>query len=114
MSESLERLARNQTLFREVNERVETLGEGDASEFECECSNTDCIEKVELTFAAYERIRSNSTWFVVKRDHDIPQIERIVSQDDGYVVVEKFVAEDYMEERDPGSDGSDGSRPASG
>ena len=73
MSESLERLARNQTLFREVNERVETLAEGDRSEFACECSNTDCIEKVELTLAAYERIPSNSTWFVVKRDHDIPR-----------------------------------------
>lgn len=59
------------------------LAEGDTSEFACECSNTDCIETVELTLAAYERIRSNSTWFVVKRDHDIPQIERVVSQDDG-------------------------------
>ena len=67
MSESLERLARNQALFREVNERVEKIaGDNNAVEFVCECSNTECIESVELTLAAYERIRSNSTWFVIK------------------------------------------------
>ena len=104
MSESLERLARNQTLFREVNERVETLAEGDTSEFVCECSNTECIETVELTLAAYERIRSNSTSFVIKRGHDIPQIERVISRDDGYAVVEKVIAVAHMEETDPRSD----------
>ena len=68
MSESLERLARNQALFREVNERVEKIaGDNNAVEFVCERSNTECIESVELTLAAYERIRSNSTWFVIKR-----------------------------------------------
>ena len=107
MSESLERLARNQALFRQVNEQVEKLAETDSTEFVCECSNTECIESVELTLAAYERIRSNSTWFVIKRDHDIPQIERVVSRDDGYVVVEKLVAQDDLEEMDPRSDGSD-------
>jgi hypothetical protein len=49
---SLERLARNQSLFREVNERIEYLAEvneridycaeGAANKFVCECSNTDC------------------------------------------------------------------------
>ena len=107
MSESLERLARNQALFREVNERVEKIaGDNNAVEFVCERSNTECIESVELTLAAYERIRSTSTWFVIKRDHDIPQIERIVSRDDGYVVVEKLVAQDDLEEMDPRSAGS--------
>ena len=95
MSESLERLARNQTLFREVNERIETTaGDHEIVEFVCECSNTECIESVELTLAAYERVRSNSTWFVIKADHDIPQIERIISRDDGYLVVEKVIAEE--------------------
>ena len=88
-------------------------GDNNAVEFVCECSNTECIESVELTLAAYERIRSTSTWFVIKRDHDIPQIERIVSRDDGYVVVEKLVAQDDLEEMDPRSDGSDKSQPAS-
>jgi thioredoxin-related protein len=119
MSESLERLARNQSLFREVNERIQYLAEvnerigyvaeGATSEFVCECSNTECISTIELTVAEYERVRSNPTWFVIKRDHDLAQIERVVSRDDGFAVVEKLIAEEYMQETDPRSDRSEGS-----
>jgi hypothetical protein len=68
---SLERLARNESLFREVNERIEYLAEvneridyraeGAANKFVCECSNTDCISTIELTVAEYEHVRSNPT-----------------------------------------------------
>jgi hypothetical protein len=119
VSESLERLARNETLFREVNERIEYLAdvnerigyhaEGATSEFVCECSNPECIETIELNLKAYERIRSNPTWFLLKSDHDISQIERVVSRDDGYAVVEKLILEEYMQETDPRSDGAEGS-----
>ena len=60
---------------------------------------------MELQIGEYERIRSNSTWFFVKRGHDIPEIECVVSQDDGYAVVEKLVATDFAREADPRSDG---------
>jgi hypothetical protein len=117
MSESLERLARNQSLFREVNERMQYLAEvnerigysaeGATSEFVCECSNTECISTIELTVVEYERVRSNPTWFVIRPDHDLAQIERVVSRDDGYAVVEKLILEEYMRETDPRSDGSE-------
>ena len=107
MSESLERLARNQSLFREVNERIErTAGDREAVEFVCECSDTDCISTVALKVDEYERVRSTSTWFFVKSGHDIPEIERVVSQSDGYAVVEKLVAIEFAEEADPRTDGS--------
>lgn len=119
MSESLVRLARNQSLFREVNERIQYLGEVNerigynaeaaTSEFVCECSNTECISTIELTVVEYERVRSNPTWFVIKPNHDLVQIERIVSRDDGYAVVEKLILEEYMPATDPRSDGADGS-----
>jgi hypothetical protein len=119
MSESLERLARNQGLFREVNERIEYLAEvnerigylaeGARNEFVCECSNPECIETIELNLKAYERIRSNPTSFLIKPDHDISQIERVISRDDGYAVVEKLIAQEYLEETDPRSDGPQGS-----
>ena len=77
MSESLERLAHNQALFREVNERIQYLGEvnerigysaeGATSEFVCECGSTECISTIELTVVEYERVRSNPTWFVISR-----------------------------------------------
>jgi hypothetical protein len=98
MYASRERLARNEALFREVNERLKYLAEvneridyfaeGATNEFVCECSNTECISTVELTVAEYERVRSNHTWFVIKPDHDVARIERVVSRDDGFAVVE--------------------------
>ena len=119
MSESLERLARNQSLFREVNERIryladvneriEYVAEGATSEFVCECSNPECISTIDLTVVEYERVRSNPTWFVIKTDHDLAQSERVVSRDDGYAVVEKLILEEYMRETDPRSDGAEGS-----
>ena len=119
MSESLERLARNQSLFREVNERIQYLGEvnasigyvaeGATSKFACECSNTECISTIELTVVEYERVRSNPTWFAIKPDHDLAQTERVVSRDDGYAVVEKLILEEYMRESDSRSDGAEGS-----
>ena len=112
MSASRERLARNQALYREVNERIQDLAEGeDITEFVCECSNTDCMEFVALTNSQYERVRSDSAWFVIKPEHYIPQIERVISQAAGYAVVEKFVAEEFLEEADPRSNGFEG-RPA--
>ena len=117
MSESLERLARNQSRFSElserfeylaeVNERIGYLAEGSTSEFVCECSNTECISTIELTVVEYERVRSNPTWFVIKPDHDLAQTGRVVSRDDGYAVVEKLILEEYMPATDPRSDGSE-------
>ena len=119
MSESLGRLARNQSLFREVNERIQYLAEvndrigyvaeGATSEFVCECSNTECISTIELTVVEYERVRSNPTWFVIKADHDLAQGERVVSRDDGFAVVERLILEEHMSETDPRSDGAAGS-----
>jgi hypothetical protein len=57
----------------------------------------------------YERVRSNPTWFVIKPDHDLARLERVVSRDDGYAVVEKLIAEEYMRESDPRLDGPEGS-----
>jgi hypothetical protein len=104
MSESLERLARNQSLFREINERIEKIAGGnEAVQFLCECSNTDCPDTIELNVSEYERVRSNATWFMITPGHDIPQIERVISQDGGYAVVEKLIGVEYMEVTDPRS-----------
>jgi hypothetical protein len=44
MSDSLEHLARNESLFREVNERIEDVaGENEAVEFVCECTDEVCV-----------------------------------------------------------------------
>ena len=53
------RLAQNEALFREVNERVETLadqlGPDVPYEFLCECANADCTFRISLPLSVYER-----------------------------------------------------------
>ena len=94
-----ERVARNEALFREFNERVEDVAgsldvrsEGDALriEFVCECGDLDCMERIELTRVSYEQVRSDPKRFVVAPGHEGPEVARVVGKGEGYVVVEKI------------------------
>jgi hypothetical protein len=84
--------ALHQTLLREVNERIEQLngnGELEGGVVLCECGHPGCLEKIEITAAAYERVRCFPTHFLVKAGHATAGSERIVEQTNGYLVVEK-------------------------
>jgi hypothetical protein len=43
-----------------------------------------------LTTQEYESVREHATRFVLLSGHDIPEVERIVHEGDGYIVVEKI------------------------
>jgi hypothetical protein len=100
VSISLERLARRQTHFREVNERIEDLtdSEDEAIEILCECSDTECLATLELRKEDYDHVRTVPTWFAIARGHDLPESERMVGEFDGYAVVEKIIEQEYAEE----------------
>ncbi len=106
----VDRAARNEALFRRVNERLEEVNEAfstvvDDAEFVCECASIDCVEKIELTLAEYEALRSVPTHFVVKRGHVLPESERVVEDRGDYSVVEKFGhAGERARQLDPRSD----------
>ena len=106
MSLSDERLAKNEILFREVNERLDDLATpwSKTTEYLCECSETSCIEIVELTNTEYERVRSRATVFVLRPGHERPEIEKVVEEHEGFVLVEKIVAVEEIIEQDPRSD----------
>jgi hypothetical protein len=105
ISVRLERLALNQVVFREVNERLlELLGTSPGTtEFLCECSNPECTDAVPLTLLDYERVRSRSSQFVIVPGHEIPEIEEVTSASDGYFVVRKLYGAEYAEQTDPRS-----------
>jgi hypothetical protein len=89
-----ERLATNEALFRDVNERIREISDGFGQEeadydFLCECSDPACAERVVLTRAEYEHVRSLSTRFVVAKGHAIPEIETVIEQAKDHVIVEK-------------------------
>jgi hypothetical protein len=90
------RLGRNQSVVRSLNSRLDnglvtpkapfpTEGPG----FLCECSNLDCTEIVYVDLATYEDVRRTEHRFFVRTGHNIPEIEQIVGEGNGYVIVEK-------------------------
>jgi 5-bromo-4-chloroindolyl phosphate hydrolysis protein len=88
------RAARNQALFRAVNEKMESLNET----FEqltpnftivCECADPDCLEMIEVQKEEYLAVRAEPRRFLVRPDHVYPDIEFVVRESTGYVVVEK-------------------------
>ena len=107
-----EKLAANEALFRDLNEQVldadsRFSGPGDEPspyiQFLCECSRTECVEQIELTTHEYESVRAEPTQFALAPGHDNDAIERVILQTERYVVVDKFVAEEFLEQADPRS-----------
>jgi hypothetical protein len=92
------REGRNQSLFREINERVRELNErlGEARlpmlDWLCECANTDCVEQIAMTLAEYGSVRADPARFVVAPgpNHFFRDAEVIVLREERFWVVEKF------------------------
>ena len=101
------RLARNEAIFREVNERIEQLaqrGELDSLQILCECGNPDCKEPLRVSVAEYERLRQEPTDFFVAPGHVIPAIERVVDTTQRFDVVRKLAEEGELAQKtDPRS-----------
>lgn len=109
------RLAKNEALFREVNERIAEITEGLANPealdgLVCECADPLCLERVgPLTIAEYESVRTDSRRFIIAAGHESPDVESIVERQPTYWVVEKHegVPADVARERDPRNEWSD-------
>jgi hypothetical protein len=89
-----ERAARNESLFREVNERIGSTATKLSpmfTEFVCECANDSCFEPVSLTSEEYSSVRRmGPVFFIVKPGHEAADIERVVGGEaDRFEIVEK-------------------------
>ena len=107
MSEE-DRVARNESIAREVNEAIEH-GRGPADveapvAFRCECGTLGCNKLIEVTMGEYERVRSHPRQFLIVTGHEQPEFETVVYAGEDYSVVEKQnEAGREAEERDPRS-----------
>jgi hypothetical protein len=96
ISDWREQEAVNETVFREMNEW--TLEDHDArlglaspiDAFLCECSDRQCTDPIRLTRAEYEHVRAEGVRFAIALRHENPEIDRLLSENDRYAVVEKF------------------------
>lgn len=108
-SEREERIARNEAMFRVANERMadweEQHTESPVESYFCECANTECREHVDLRKADYERVRSDSRRFAIVPGHELPDVETVIEQNDGWAIIEKAPeVSGIVEELDPRRD----------
>jgi hypothetical protein len=102
-----ESLAKNEELFRKVNERIEALSQVVAQddsmmEYLCECDRPDCYDRVKATRSEYEAVRAESTHFIVLVGHEDPRVERVALSNERFLIVEKQgAAAQDAEESDP-------------
>jgi hypothetical protein len=91
------RSAKNESIFRAVNEQIRTISEGFAAAeehdlvvFICECSKLDCIAAVSATLEEYRAVQKRPNQSLIVAEHLDPDRERIVSRTDRFAVVEKL------------------------
>ena len=89
-----ERLALNEFLFREVNERLrEVFAAQHAPEewpsFVCECGDAGCTERFAMTLREYAILRADPACFAVAFGHEIPDIELVLGGNERFVLVMK-------------------------
>jgi hypothetical protein len=94
------RAARNESLFRALNERLEQVREGtqpdEATDYFCECAQRTCASTVQLTPDEYEHARADGNRFIVMPGHLVPDAERITEQHERYWLVEKLGVGSYV------------------
>jgi hypothetical protein len=94
------RAGKNQSLFRDVNERIEDSTEDFGEDLDptkmfdilCECAHPDCIERIRMTRGEYEALRRVPTHFAIRSGHEINDVEEIVASNERYIVVAKLGA----------------------
>jgi hypothetical protein len=89
------KLAETEVLFREVNEGIAAAAErleADEALFVCECSDVNCVHRIEAQLEDYEAVREEATHFLLAPGHEAAGLERVVHRRRGYWVVEKVEA----------------------
>ena len=91
-SNEIEKIARTEALFREVNERIaESAERFEATEtnFVCECADPRCTHRIEATLEQYERVREEGDRFLLVPGHADDRVEAVVHETNDHAVVEK-------------------------
>jgi hypothetical protein len=88
------RIGLNEAVFREVNERIESLAESfdigtQPLDLICECGDAACVQRIHMTLPEFEHVRSESHQFAVYPGHEAPDVEEVVDRRGGYDIVKK-------------------------
>ena len=87
-------LAMNESLLREINERVEErVEESVGSEtvvIICECADLECTERLVLTADEFRQLRSDPAQFAVTPGHATVTVEEVVARNERFEIVRKL------------------------
>jgi hypothetical protein len=91
---TVERVGRNEAVFRRVNEEIERVNRAFATitetmELVCECADIRCAERFLMSLPDYERLRSDPALFAVRPGHVVDAVESVVEEHGEYDVIRK-------------------------
>jgi hypothetical protein len=97
MALQVDRMRENEELFRMANERLREQIAGSVTAdrlvpFLCECADELCMERMEMTFDDYRRVRADEDTFAVVPGHAAPRGEVVVVEHPSFHVVRKEAA----------------------
>jgi hypothetical protein len=84
-----ERIVQTEIFFRAINQEIALLDGTATTRYLCECGNSACAEGILLPPGALENLHSSPRHFVVLKGHEIPDVETVVDDADGYLIVRK-------------------------
>lgn len=85
----------NETIFREINEWTDGATDGPAGierpmgTYLCECGDARCSDPIKLTRPEYEGVRSEPTRFALALNHENPEIDSVITENERFVTIEK-------------------------
>lgn len=88
------RLIENEVIFRDVNKNIQEFVESEdetpaSLSFYCECSNPDCLERIELPTTLYAKLHKNKKHFITAIGHEFLEVEKILKKHSNYQIIEK-------------------------
>ena len=89
-----ERVAQNESIFRDANEKLRERFARDQDEetrlpFLCECANARCTRVLTLTLDEYAAVRAHPARFLTLPEHEEPETEVVVCEEQRYQIVQK-------------------------
>ncbi len=100
-------MVENEVVFRQYNERIQqgfdeikkiaeedgqnymVQSDDDVLFFYCECSDENCKLRIQIRPSRYNEIHRVRDQFIVRKGHQVEQIEEIISKQQNFYVVKK-------------------------
>jgi hypothetical protein len=88
LEERQRRIGENEAIFRDVNQMARPLDPA-LMTILCECGDAACRDQLAIAHDEYERVRNDSTQFIIRPGHEAGETEEVVSKHLEFWIVRK-------------------------